>query len=1159
MDPLANPNPEVESERDAAPEKLTGRDWRDLLGWILVAALGTAIAFRYFFVAFPEAAMDMRISRDEAEEIAREFVHQYVDPVSADHPLVPYQNTRVFRVEEDANGGGPKVYLERELGLAEANTLMASDVSVWFWQVRYFKPLQQEEFRAHISPAGRVVGYFHVVEETRAGAKLEQGAARVIAEQFARDRVRAPLGDYDFLPEEANSTEKPNRRDWKFTWERRGFKAKDAPYQIEVMLHGDRVGGYREFLKVPETWSRDYARLRSTNTFYQIAAQIPYMFLLGAVILVLVELGKKRLAPWGGAVRFGLVLATLYFLMSVNQWPITRAGYDTNSSYSGFALTQMSGAVLISLVLGMLTAFSAAAGEPLYRLLKPQSLQLGALFRRSTWFATLRSKEFFKATVIGLAMAGAHIGFVAAFYLAGRSVGFWSPQEIRYTDAVSTYAPWIFPLAISVFAAASEEFLFRLFAIPLLLRVTKSKVIAIVLPAFIWGFLHSVYPQQPGYVRGIEVGIIGVVAGWVMLRWGIWATLVWHYTVDALLIGLFLLRSESAYFKLSGGVVIALAVFPLLAALAIFVVYRRFATGEGVLNRALPCVPAAEEPEAVTVPETAADEEGLSARARMMFCTAGMVCLLLFVAAPKREAIGDFVRFAITPSEARGRADEVLRARKVHPAAYQGVASVVNNFQGETVEFLRRELGVPLTNELFRERVPAAFWSVRYFQDSQKAEYRVILLPDGAFHAIHHPLDERTEGPNLTKEEAQARGEAWLREEKKVDLTKWRLVEANSEKKPKRTDHHLVWEETTLINHLSLPVEKERAAYVRMELRVQGDEVSGYRKSVKLPEEWLRKHREDTLPKTAFSVARIALLAGLVVWMVVIFFSNLRKPEVPWSRISRWGLWAALAILVNVVNNFSQILANYTTEMSLKMFYALTVISVFFTVAVVYGGIFLLLAFAWFFCARAFGEGRMTGWRGMPPGYYRDAMWITVCGASIVLVLFGRLPDWADYLLPTWKQSVDVGFPGGLNSVLPAAAELASAVTRGFVAAGLVGLCAGFLGQWKHNRAVQAGFFLLATLTLTGSPVNVLDFAKEFAVTALQLGVIWFLVLRVLRFNLLGYFLLAAAPPLVSASLELARQPTFFYKVNAAICAAGVLLLFVLAVHLSRTAKPAPS
>jgi len=70
------------------------------------------------------------------------------------------------------------------------------------------------------------------------------------------------------------------------------------------------------------------------------------------------------------------------------------------------------------------------------------------------------------------------------------------------------------------------------------------------LAGILLGFLHSNYPQEPGYIRGIEVGLIGIVAGMVMLRWGIVATLIWHYTVDASLVGMLLIALDNLYFKI---------------------------------------------------------------------------------------------------------------------------------------------------------------------------------------------------------------------------------------------------------------------------------------------------------------------------------------------------------------------------------------------------------------------------------------------------------------------------------------------------------------------------------------------------------------------------------------------------------------------------------
>ena len=84
----------------------------------------------------------------------------------------------------------------------------------------------------------------------------------------------------------------------------------------------------------------------------------------------------------------------------------------------------------------------------------------------------------------------------------GAKVGIWAPQDINYSDAVNTSFPWIAGVAIGLLAATSEEFLFRLFAIPFVERLTKSRVLAVIVPAFCWSFLHSAYPQEPAiYAR----------------------------------------------------------------------------------------------------------------------------------------------------------------------------------------------------------------------------------------------------------------------------------------------------------------------------------------------------------------------------------------------------------------------------------------------------------------------------------------------------------------------------------------------------------------------------------------------------------------------------------------------------------------------------------
>ncbi len=228
-------------------ERLNGKDARILLIWILAGLIGAGVAYKYFFQAFPEAAVEFKVPRAEALEQARQFA------AAQGARLDGYDSSIVFDLDDTA-----KTYLEREVGLDRANQMMRNVIHIWYWQTRFFRPLQKEEFDVRVDPTGGIVGYAHVQEETAPGARLERPAAQAVAESFLRDTLHLDLSRYEFREEEANSTERPNRRDWSFSWELRGFRAKDAPYRLNVSLAGDRVDGYDEFLKVPEAWVRGY-------------------------------------------------------------------------------------------------------------------------------------------------------------------------------------------------------------------------------------------------------------------------------------------------------------------------------------------------------------------------------------------------------------------------------------------------------------------------------------------------------------------------------------------------------------------------------------------------------------------------------------------------------------------------------------------------------------------------------------------------------------------------------------------------------------------------------------------------------------------------------------------------------------------------------------
>ena len=1106
-------------------DRLTSANKRALLLWVVAGIAGALFAYKYYFRAFPEASVNFKVSRGEALSRAKQFLSTVGEDAGG------YQSAIVFDVDDDA-----KTYLERETGLEQANRLMSRELNIWYWDVRFFKPQQEEEFHVRVSPAGQIVGYEHHVKEARAGATLDRAAAQYAAETFLENKLGVRSG-WELLPEEINSTKKPNRLDWSFTWEKRGFRVKGAPYRLKVMLQGDRIGSSEVYLKVPEAWERSYKQLRSTNVLYNQIAIIPYILLMGSALWLGISLWRKGQADWMGATKLGALVAVLFFFMQLNQWQSTRAGYDTHVSYGGFVTLQIALTILMAIGTALTVTLVMPGAEPLYRATQPDRLRLGKAFT----LRGLQSKEFFSAAVVGLSLAAAHIGFIVAFYMFGRKVGIWAPQDINYSDAVNTAFPWIAGVAIGLLASTSEEFLFRLFAIPFVERLTKSRVLAIILPAFSWSFLHSAYPQEPGYTRGIEVGIIGIVAGIVMLRWGILATLIWHYTVDASLVGLLLVRSNSMYFKISGVIVGAAALAPLLFSGVAYLKRGQFAAVDDLLNRAepVPEIDFASDNVAVSTPSVKTRGYDALTHGMIGFLAVCLVAGGLLAWRVKQPAIGDYLKLSVDARSARIRADEILSRRGVDPGAYHHAVLLAYTTDPVTNEFLRERAGVAKLNEIYDKEVPGALWKVRYFRDRQPEEYAVVLRPDGALHSVHHALSEDAPGAALSKDQAVSRAAEFLRKEKRIDLEEWTLVESKSDKHPHRVDHTLTWEENRALDSSSEPPSgSPSSAHARAEIQVLGDEVANYRTYIKIPDDWRRQQEELTLPRVILSmVLPVLVLGGLIITAVIVFLRHLRSEDahsIPWRRIGGWGLWGLVGfVAIFALGNRIAIFMNaYQTAIPFKTMLAGVAIGAILLGAVCFSGIVLVFGMAWYYARRAFGEERLAGWTGMPRAYYRDALWIGL-GGTAALVALSRLIQTTSAHWPTAHRALEVSFGSDFDATLPAAAIIGTVVLRGLMYTGLVALAGSFVTDQIKQRWLRLLVFLGAALAMVGSNWGTpADFAKQFLAEAVLLALLVFGVRRVMRFNILGCFLVVTGTSLLAGAAKLLSQPDAFYRAN---------------------------
>jgi len=1123
-------------------ERLTGSDKRTLLIWVLLGIAGVFSARHYFFRAFPEASVNFSVSRDEALQSAQKFITGLGENISG------YQSAIIFAVDDNEKTSHAKTYLERQLGLQQANQLMSSTLHIWYWDVRFFKPQQEEEFHVHVTPAGEIAGYAHIVEESRAGPTLDRAAAQSAAQDFLTGKLGTNLSAWDFLPEEVNSGKRPNRLDWSFTWEKHGFRAKDAPYRLSVSLQGDRIGSSREFLHVPEEWERSYKRLRSGNDTLAAVFAVPYILLIALATWLGISLARRGQTGWGAAFKLGAVVALVLFFMQLNEWPLVRMQYDTNSAYGSFVFKQFVNALLFGLGSALMVVLVLPAAEPLYRASQPDRLRLTKVLS----LRALRSKEFFSSAIVGLSMAAAHIGYIVCFYMIAAHFGAWAPQDLNYENSVGTDFPWISGVAIGLLASTSEEFTFRMFAIPLLARVTRSRWVAVIVPAFLWSFLHSNYPQEPAYIRGIEIGIIGIVAGIVMLRWGILATLIWHYTVDASLVGLFLLRSNSLYFQVSGVVVGAAAFAPLAYSAISYLRRGGFENSEDLLNRAEPIS------DLSLAGAPPAPDAAISSR-RYDALTTGtigflVVCLVAGGALAwrlRQPAIGDYLKLSVNAKSAQAHADEILRQRGLDPRSFHHSTVLVNTTDPFVNEFLRRRIGVSELNKIYATQVPGALWFTRFFRDSHTEEFAVVLKPDGSLHSFHHTLAESDARVSIGKEEAVAGAQRYLREEKKINLSQWTLVEATSDKRPHRTDHSLIWQQNAPLDSVSSdPSNSADHAYARIELLVLGVEVANYRTFIKIPDDWRRKQEQESLAYTMNRYFPYAVYFSLGLALLIVCLKDLRAHTavvIPWKRLSNWALLGLFSFVLNlglgsgVVNYLQQ----YKTAVPLRLYWGLFGVSVIIYSIAIFGALSLLMGLAWYYASRAFGEERLPTWTGMPSAYYRDALWIGLGGGAALLGLNHLVEAYFAHW-PTLHRVAGASFGADFDAILPAGAILGGSLLRGLFQIGIVAILAGFIAAEMRTRWLRFSLFLLGALALVGSDwINPADFARLFLTRAIVLAVIVFGVRRIMRFNILGCFLVVVGTFLLGDALPLLQQPEPFYRAN------GYIVLLVLIVLLA--------
>jgi membrane protease YdiL (CAAX protease family) len=1096
------------------PVKLTAKQYRIMGIAIAVAAASLVIGVKYFWRAFPEAAIQFRVNRADSEPIALKFL------AARGAHVENYRHAAIFDFDDQA-----KVYLERTQGLERMNSLTQGPVHLWRWSHRWFKPQQKEEYRVDVTPAGEVVGFDHEILEAAPGANLEPDQARAIAESFLRDVMHRDLNALEFVEKETDK--RPARTDHSFTWKQKDVNLGDGSYRISVEVDGDQVAGYHEFVKVPDQWSRDYQKLRSRNVSAQLVDEVFLFILLGALAIFLVLRLRDHDAPLKTALGVGAVAAALFFLGQLNNFALTEFGYQTTDSFASFMGNYLLESVLGALGWGAALFVLVAGAEPVYREGFPKLIS----FRRYLSWKGLRTRSFFMANVVGIGLTFFFFAYQTVFYLAANKLGAWAPADVNYSDLLNTRIPWVWVLFMGFIPAISEEMTFRAFAIPFLRKYLRSLPLAIVLAAFIWGFGHSAYPNQPFFIRGVEVGLGGIIIGILMLRFGVLATLIWHYSVDALYTAFLLLRSHNTYLMVSGGVTAGIMLIPLLVALVAYWRSGTFTEDEPLSNASegisRPPRHDAVEEAAPLVYQPLATRR-LAAAGILTLVFAGLAFLPV-------QRFGENFEIRTGRAAAIYQAQTFLAGRGIAASKYRTGAWLEENFDPQAVRYLLERRTIRQTDQIYRQATKLALWQVRFFRPLEKEEYWVFVDPgDGKVFGYWHVLDEDAPGASLKPEQAQALAEKAVTEHG-YPLSDFELQDSQANKRKARTDYTLTWQAKA-----GDPRNVGEEHY-RLEVSIAGDEVAGFAHRFKLPEEWLRQREKTGISKVLLTTNRIALGVALFAALLILFIKRLKSGEIRWRPALRVGLFITLIVALMEANALPLVSMQYKTYIPWTTFWLYVAVSY-----VVMPLFFGLLAWVVVALATSFYP---DGWRIFRPSdrrvWRRDALVAVVASLAVGAGV--------DRLLALFSARfhavapVDVGlFPDSFNTFLPGPGALLSGVRSAILVAAMAALII-YVVRWSLNRRAWWLWPGMAMLLVAVGPSGAHSWREyaagwtmHFVAVAFLLGMIAFFF----RGNVLAYVAAAFCFDLSDPLIALLREPQPILRMNGV--ALLVLALIVL-------------
>ena len=997
--------------------------------WLSALALVSLFIFQFGYQkAFPAASLDLSRARANIQEAAAVWAAKVgYHPENLDnHPEIA--STTFTEKTED------KAFLEQELGQEQADQLMRETVPVWLWKSRFCREHQFEQCFISQTPGGQFNGFVHEYRNDFALKSISRDEAEKLARDFLADVAGISIGDestgkYVLIKDQTKA--QINRQDYIFVWEDQTLSIKGAYLDVEVHVSGDKVTFMDRYLHVPQDWLRKYTSMRSYNEQLFNVALFFWFVLLTVAVFVFLFATTHHKIRWRFTILSAMAFVTTIVADMLNSTETAIFTYSSQIDFQTFLMQYWLGCLTNAVIWFVAAVIVIGSAEFLYRSFFPEKVAAEKWFTKSG----LGHLEVFKNLVTGHLGACIYIGWIIVYYIMGQKIGFWTPLQVQNAGVYSGWMPAIGAMHVGVLASAHEELLYRVIAfitISMVLRrfaFFKDRVVLVFwianfAQAACWGFMHSTYPQQPAYARGLELIVNGMLFGWLTQNIGVLSCLVAHYLVDVLLVLRPLLDSGQIAWIIPA--IFVCLPFLVITVLSFALCSKTQGAADDISNQQLTLnlVPVSKVQDEATVPF---QYSKLTSGSRLILLVLSIACIVGSIVFRHGDMIGEPSKVRVSREQAIAAARQSVSMRKLDIPNYLVSAQLASSFAPLIAQYQMQYL-FEYTNAMkaaqLAEMTKLGYvWNVRFFKPCNSREFVVHL--DGHGHEIGFDcIDiETAPGARLDLSKAKEITRRYIEQQAPL-LMPLNFTSVSTFKRAHRTDYQLGFVSPQL---------KIGDAPFKITIDVVGDQVSGFTAAWLVPDRWRDERERKTFKEQLAAVSHIVwpiLAGGLAAFWAI---GLLRSGVLRWRMPIIAGLIVGLLTFTTFCNTLPCALQLMPTTMSIER-YALAQLSIWLRLVgtdTVKNIVLAVLALAAFrlvspgvdivnICQLTFCRQTNPGRREQQKQLWIDAVLIAYWAAttrwliSTISVLLGLLvsPNVSEAALVFIISNLNVGVPG---------------------------------------------------------------------------------------------------------------------------------------------------